>query len=65
MASEIRKPAEIFSKGKLNTLITTVYMPHLNKIISCNFFIPIIAKCQPLHRPSMQMPYTTAVVFIF
>ena len=33
-----------------------VYIPHSN--ISCNFFMPIISKRQPLHRPSIQSPRT-------
>ena len=39
------------------------YIPHLN--ISCNFFMPIIAKHQPLHRPSIQSPHTIATISIF
>ena len=32
--------------------------------ISCNFFMPIIAKHQTLHRPSIQIPPTiTAIIF--
>ena len=27
--------------------------------------MPIMAKCQPLHRPSMQSPLTIAAVIIF
>ena len=27
--------------------------------------MPIIAKCQPLHRPSIQSPHTIAAIFIF
>ena len=33
--------------------------------ISCNFFMPIIAKRQPLHRPSIQIPPTITAIFIF
>ena len=40
-----------------------VYMPHPN--ISYNFFMPIIAKRQPLRRPSVQSPPTIAAIFIF
>ena len=38
-----------------------VYIPHLN--ISCNFFILIIAKHQPLHRPSIKSPHTIVAIF--
>ena len=27
--------------------------------------MPVIAKCQPLHRPSTQSPPTIAAIFIF
>ena len=36
-------------------------MPHPN--ISCNFFMPIIVKHQPLHRSSMPSPHYIAAIF--
>ena len=38
-------------------------MPHPD--ISYNFFMPVKAKRQPLHRSSMQSPHTMAAIFIF
>ena len=64
MASGITKPAEKF-KGKQNTHYhwMIAHMPYPN--ISCNFFMPIIAKHQPLHKPSIQSPPPIAAIFIF
>ena len=47
------KSAEGISKTLILPLDDSTYA--LSDIF-CNFFMPIIAKCQPLHRPSMQSP---------
>ena len=39
-----------------------VHMPHPS--ISCNFFMSIIVKHQPLHKPSMQTPHTITAIFV-
>ena len=59
MASGITKPAKNF---KIHALpLDDISHPN----ISCNFFMPIIAKRQPIHRPSIQSPPTIAAIFTF
>ena len=38
-------------------------VPHLNILVSCNFFMPSIANRQPLRRPSIQTPPTIAAIY--
>ena len=64
MASGITKPAEFFKVSKTRALPLDDSI-HATSEISYDFFMPIIAKCQPLHRPSIQSPPTIAAIFIF
>ena len=59
------KTSRIFLKVSKTRALPLDDSIHAKSEISCNFFMPIIAKRQPLHRPSIQSPPTIAAIFIF
>ena len=53
MASEITNKTSQKFKGKQKCALLLDDSAYLSSEIFCNFSMPIIAKCQPLHRTSI------------